>query len=308
MSKRRKVDDEKRVFKDNWTELYFFIQHHEKPVCLICNETIAVNKEYNLKRHHETKHKAVSEFKGLERKEKLEKLKSSMEKQQRTFVQRSAENVNNTKASYAVSSLIAKKMKPFTDGEFVKDCLMEVVQIVCPEKKSLFENISTSSRTVTRTIEDMATSAKDILRKSVESFDYFSMALDESTDILDTAQLAIFIRGIDSNFEVTEELVKLEPLMGKTTSEDILNGFRRVVKEMYLDLHKLISVTTDGAPAMVGSKKGFVTLLDKQLKSDGFDQELLKFHCIVHQEALCAKSAGLTDESCHETSQFHFVS
>ena len=55
MNKRRKVDDEKRVFKDIWTELYFFIDHNEKPVCLVCNETVAVNKEYNLKRQHETK-------------------------------------------------------------------------------------------------------------------------------------------------------------------------------------------------------------------------------------------------------------
>ena len=98
--------------------------------------------------------------------------------------------------------------------------------------------------------------------------------------------------------------------MGKTTGEDILNGFYRVVKEMSLDLHKLISVTTDGAPAMVGSKKGFVTLLDKQLKSDGFNQDLLEFHYIIHQEALCAKSCQLSrcGESCHENSQFHFVS
>ena len=54
-------------------------------------------------------------------------------------------------------------MKRFTNGEFAKDCLMEV-QIVCTEKKSLFENISTSSRRVTKTIEDMATSVKDIYR------------------------------------------------------------------------------------------------------------------------------------------------
>ena len=56
-----KVGDKKRVFKENWR--YFFIEHNEKPVCL---ETVAVNKEYNLKCHHET----ISELKGIQRKEK----------------------------------------------------------------------------------------------------------------------------------------------------------------------------------------------------------------------------------------------
>ena len=285
----------KRVFKDIWTELYFFIEHNEKPVCLVCNETVAVNKEYNLKRHHETKHKVISELKGTQRKEKLKKLISNLEKQQSIFKKQNVETENNTKASYVASSLIAKKMKPFTDGEFVKECLMNVVEIVCPEKRTLFENISLSARTVTRRIEDMATDVKDSLQNSVTTFEYFSVALDESTDIQDTAQLAIFIRGIDSKFEIMEELVKLEPLMGTTTGKDILDAFLRCVTEMKLDLRKLISVTTDGAPAMVGSNKGFVNLLHKHMKDNGIDHDLLKFHCIIHQEALCAKSSGLPD-------------
>ena len=47
--------------------------------------------------------------------------------------------------------------------------------------------------------------------------------------IQDAAQLAIFIRDINSNFEVMEELVKLEQLMGTTTGQDILDGFLRSV-------------------------------------------------------------------------------
>ena len=36
-------------------------------------------------------------------------------------------------ASYAVSLLIAKKMHPFTDADFVKDCILAAVDIICPE-------------------------------------------------------------------------------------------------------------------------------------------------------------------------------
>jgi hypothetical protein len=41
------------------------------------------------------------------------------------------------KESYAVSEIIAKRLKPYSDGEFVKECLEVVGDIVCPGKKKL---------------------------------------------------------------------------------------------------------------------------------------------------------------------------
>jgi hypothetical protein len=43
------------------------------------------------------------------------------------------------------------------------------------------------------------TKLHDLLQK----FEAFSIAVDESTDVVDTAQLAIFIRGVDINFNIT---------------------------------------------------------------------------------------------------------
>ena len=82
----------------------------------------------------------------------------------------------------------------------------------------------------------MATDVKESLQESVKTLDYFSVTLDESSDIQDTAKLAILIRGLDSNFKVMEQLVKLEPHMGTTTGKDVLNAFLRCVEEMKLDL------------------------------------------------------------------------
>ena len=35
-----------------WTEELFVIEHSERVFCLICQEKIAVNKEYTIKRHY----------------------------------------------------------------------------------------------------------------------------------------------------------------------------------------------------------------------------------------------------------------
>ena len=53
--RKRKIDDECQQFQEEWSFKYF-IKSGERAVCVICNETVAVMKEYNLRHHHETKH------------------------------------------------------------------------------------------------------------------------------------------------------------------------------------------------------------------------------------------------------------
>jgi hypothetical protein len=48
------------------------------------------------------------------------------------------------KASYAVSKIIAKRLKPYADEEFVKECLEVLGDIICPEKKTSISSINLS--------------------------------------------------------------------------------------------------------------------------------------------------------------------
>ena len=54
--KRRKVDSECRAFNDKWTEEYFFVFLEDRPICLICSQSVAVIKEHNIKQHYMLKH------------------------------------------------------------------------------------------------------------------------------------------------------------------------------------------------------------------------------------------------------------
>ena len=55
-SKKRKVDHDGQKFNNEWCIKYFIVQHNQDAVYLICQSTIAVMKEYNIKQHYCAKH------------------------------------------------------------------------------------------------------------------------------------------------------------------------------------------------------------------------------------------------------------
>ena len=123
---------------------------------------------------------------------------------------------------------------------------------------------------------------KETLQDSVNNFQYYPVELDESVNVEDTAQLAIFVRGINSEFIITEELVELVSLKGSIFGKDILDGFLACASQIQLNLKKLVSDLTDGDPAIVGSKNGNVSLLKKHVKEIGDKLDIFKSHCIIH--------------------------
>jgi len=61
------------------------------------------------------------------------------------------------------------------------------------------------------------------LKARAQHFEFFALALDETTDITNTAQLAIFIREVTSDFKIHEDLFSLEPMHGTTHGEYLLS-------------------------------------------------------------------------------------
>ena len=60
-----------------------------------------------------------------------------------------------------------------------------------------------------------------------------------------------------------------------------------------LDLKYFWGIFTDGAPAMTGNQQGLVTRFSDYVSNEYDNKELINLHCIIHQEALCAKSVAL---------------
>ncbi|XP_023215656.1 general transcription factor II-I repeat domain-containing protein 2-like [Centruroides sculpturatus] len=248
---KRKVNRENHQFQEVevWTNKYCFVQQNNSIICLLCNGTIAVPKEFNLKRHHESQHKDFL-LQGTERKRKIESLRRSLISQQNVFKKQSGELDAAVEASLEISALIAKNGKPFTDGDMIKKCLII----------------------------------------AIANCAYFSLAVEESTDISSTAQVIVFIRSVSLDFIVNEEFLGMASLSGHTTGADLFTSLLSVCNKSALDFDKLSSIATDGAPSMVGCENGMVTLLKNHLGDR--QKELVQYHCIIHQQQLCAKKLG----------------
>uniref|UniRef100_A0A8C3THQ5 Uncharacterized protein n=1 Tax=Chelydra serpentina TaxID=8475 RepID=A0A8C3THQ5_CHESE len=243
---------------------------NSKAVCLICQESIAVFKEYNLNRHFSTKHPTYgSNLTTEERARKAEQLSTNLKTQQNIYVRQSAIQEATTKASYVLAFKIAKQNKPFAEGEFLKECKNDISGILCPEYQNKFANISLSQRTVTYRVEVIDEHLASELNKKAQGFTLFSLALDDSTDIKDTAQLLIFVRGI-----------------GTTKGSDLYKRVFGCLEYLKLPWSKLVNVTTGGSPNLTGKNVGLLKRIQDKVKEDDSDKEVIFLHCIIHQEAL----------------------
>ncbi|GFQ85955.1 proteinral transcription factor ii-i repeat domain-containing protein 2a [Trichonephila clavata] len=83
-----------------------------------------------------------------------------------------------------------------------------------------------SANTVARRVENIAKNISSQLFDKNGHVEWFSLALDESTDVSDTAQELIYIRVVDKSYEVHEELLDMYSIHGTTTGRDILKELK----------------------------------------------------------------------------------
>ncbi|XP_029641339.1 uncharacterized protein LOC115216280 [Octopus sinensis] len=178
--------------------------------------------------------------------------------------------------------------KPFSDAELTK----EVVGCIDPDKVNKYKKVSRSRRTNTDRHHELVYDVTEQLRNIIPKENvYCSVALDESTDSTDSAQVLYFIRAISDDFQEYEELFALGTLKGRTRGIDIFNNFKQQCHKVGLNFTNLVNVCMDGAPAMA-ENEGFIAHLKRVTKESNV---LISFHCILHQQNFCAKSAILND-------------
>uniref|UniRef100_A0A3B3H3A2 Uncharacterized protein n=1 Tax=Oryzias latipes TaxID=8090 RepID=A0A3B3H3A2_ORYLA len=240
-------------------------------------------KPAKLKRHLETKHK---EYQGkpigfFER--KCDELKKHMMKETSQFFA-PGENVKATEASYKVSLLIAKAGKPHSIGEnLVKPAAKVMANIFFGGKAGdEINRIPLSNDTVQRRIKAMAESVEHQLVTHLRQSQFFSLQLDESTDLGNEANLLCFVRYIYAG-GLHDEFLFCRSLPTNTTGEAIFHSLNDFIVKNNLDWSRCVGICTDGATAMTGKQKGLVARIAAVAPS------AVTTHCCIHREQLAVK-------------------
>ncbi len=90
------------------------------------------------------------------------------------------------------------------------------------------------------------------LDEAVHKAPCVGLAVDESTDMCDYAQLLVYVRFFNTDQKAfCEELLGVTPLQTSTRGEDIYLAIKEMLTERGIEPKQLVSITTDGAPAMI---------------------------------------------------------
>lgn len=262
-------------------------------MCLLCSSTVAIPKKYNVQRHFEAHHGGFSSCFPLGselRKQKVEELKSTLPLPQLRLA-RPVPCKNTTIASFKIASLLAKRKKPFEDGELIKQIFLDAGDCIFDgfsNKKEIMaaiQKLQLSGNTVTRRIKAISGDLEDQLQSDLQRCLWVSLQLDEAIDVTDSSKLAVMARMVFSDLSVKEELLKLLPLKGQMKGEDIFWTFKSYAAEIRLPLHKLSSISAGGEQAMADHHSGFIA----HCENDRSFPKFLSYHCIVHEEAVCVE-------------------
>ena len=132
------------MFQKKWTNCYFFAEINDKPVCFVCSKHASAKKKSNLERHYDSCHGNLKNLTVQVRQKKTDVLKRKLAAQQ-TTLQRYCKTDNDIiLTSYEISELIAKKLKPLVEGEFVKECIVTATKLVAPDNVTLFQKVCLS--------------------------------------------------------------------------------------------------------------------------------------------------------------------
>ena len=161
-----------------------------------------------------------------------------------------------------------------------------------PEILSSIKALQLSITTVTWHCEVIAEDLTQQLWKNFADCEHFLLQLDESTDVNDTSQLCIFVRMVFYRYSCKRGAVNNTAHERTHARRAHFSVFQKLYrKNPAPSVQKLVSITTEGAPAMVGHVNGFYA---KCSEDDAFP-DFLNYYCIIHQQALCAKMLNMKE-------------
>ena len=283
MSKPNKI--KVRQYSVEFLKFGFIPAGHDNraPFCLLCHQTLSNEsmKAGRLEAHLRVKHPNNSNS-DLEYFNSLKQKFNSRSKITTLFAAQNTSHNRTFEASYEISLLIAKHGKNHTIGEeLIKPAISVFMKTVLQKDDKDVSAMPLSNNTVSNRIDDMAKNVEEQLIETLKSRK-FSLQMDESTFRDSEALLLTYVRYIDHE-KFQEEMLFCESFETTVTTVDIYSKLKNYLDSNKIPIQNIVSCAADGAPAMMGKKKGCLKLLKNE------NPNMLTVHCVIHRENLVAK-------------------
>uniref|UniRef100_K7G8N1 DUF4371 domain-containing protein n=1 Tax=Pelodiscus sinensis TaxID=13735 RepID=K7G8N1_PELSI len=244
----------KRKYSEDYIKFGFSCQEKEGvdlPQCVICfkafrNDSMKLAK---LKLHLEKRHSNLLQKDEDYFERWLSGLKWQRLDSTSAFYNKTS---NAVRTSYIVAYKVVQAKEPHTIVEqLVFPCTKEMVWLVLgKEAARKLNDISVFNNTISRWINEISQNISE----------QFAIQLDESTDVASCSQLLVFAQFmVEGDFK--DEFLFCKILDITTKAQDVMEIVNNFFEVHGLDWVNLVGVTTDGAPAMLGSRSGFQTLV-----------------------------------------------
>ena len=236
----------------------------EKPQCFLCGKVLANSstKPVKLKKHLNADHPGnISDSCDtfLQKKARFE-VSGTLDKYGFVSTEKPL-----LVASYKIAYRIAKEKKSHSIAKtLIKPSALEMAEIVCGSNQTRkLEGIPKSNNVVESRIDISENILKQVMEELATSPFSFSLQLDESTNVSYCSQLVCYVHYVNGN-EIKEFLF-CEPLLETAKASNVFQKVNNFFVKQNFDWKKKIgSICTDGAPAMLGNKSEFATLVKKE--------------------------------------------
>ena len=177
----------------------------------------------------------------------------------------------------------------YSIGEtLIKPAALAMVKAVCGEETTKkLTTIPLSNDSVHRRIVELSNDVKEQIVTKLKESKFFSLQLDEAIDVARVLQLLAYIR-VASNNDIEEHFLFCQPLSTTKTGKDMFNMVDKFFTENLIDWAKCLTVCTDGAPSMIGCRKGFVAHVKK------VNPSVQVIHCMLHRKNLASRELSET--------------
>ncbi|XP_062417978.1 zinc finger BED domain-containing protein 5-like [Pungitius pungitius] len=158
-----------------------------------------------------------------------------------------------------------------------------MVQCMIGEKEAKkLDMIPVSNNTVSRRIDAMSEDILAVLLSRVKKSEFYSLQVDESTDVANLANLLLYVRYLFEG-SVQKDFLFCRPLATRTTGQEIFNLIDDFMRTNGINWERCVGICTDGAKSMTGKHTGLIAHIRRVCPSISW------LHCSIHREALAAK-------------------